>query len=93
MAYHRLYSSNANTAQHILFPSSGVIFCTSPAHPLSLLWCNFLHTDKVSTGCSAEKFNSHLDKYLWSVPDELPVPHYTSLCRAPTNPPIHNRTK
>ncbi|KAK3865741.1 hypothetical protein Pcinc_028676 [Petrolisthes cinctipes] len=37
------------------------------------------------TGCSVDKFKSNLDKYLRTVPDEPPVPGYTSFCRAPTN--------
>ena len=33
------------------------------------------------TGCPVEKFKSGLDKFLWTVPDEPPVPGYTAGCR------------
>ena len=33
------------------------------------------------TCCTAEKFKSSLDKFLWTVPDQPPVPGYTARCR------------
>jgi len=37
------------------------------------------------TDCSVDKFKSQLDNYIMTIPDQPPVPGYTSLCRAPTN--------
>ncbi|KAK3877174.1 hypothetical protein Pcinc_018091 [Petrolisthes cinctipes] len=37
------------------------------------------------TDCSVDSFKTQLDSVLRTVPDELPVPGYTSLCRAVTN--------
>ena len=38
------------------------------------------------TDCRVDKFKSQLDKYKQrTLPDQPPVPGYTSLCRAPTN--------
>ncbi|KAK3881354.1 hypothetical protein Pcinc_014199 [Petrolisthes cinctipes] len=37
------------------------------------------------TGCSVDSFKTQLDSVLRTVPDEPPVPGYTSLCRAVTN--------
>ncbi|KAG0722763.1 hypothetical protein GWK47_043912 [Chionoecetes opilio] len=37
------------------------------------------------TECSVEKFKHHLDNHLQTIPDEPPVPGYTSMSRADTN--------
>ncbi|KAG0713745.1 hypothetical protein GWK47_015534 [Chionoecetes opilio] len=37
------------------------------------------------TECSVEKFKHHLDNHLQTIPDEPPVPGYTSVSRADTN--------
>ena len=37
------------------------------------------------TGCQAERFKSALDRFLSTLPDEPPVPGYTSRCRATSN--------
>ncbi|KAK4312705.1 hypothetical protein Pmani_015890 [Petrolisthes manimaculis] len=33
------------------------------------------------TGCSVDNFKSGLDKFLYTIPDEPPVPGYTASCR------------
>ncbi|KAK3863854.1 hypothetical protein Pcinc_030407 [Petrolisthes cinctipes] len=33
------------------------------------------------TGCSVDNFKSGLDKFLYTIPDEPPVPGYTARCR------------
>ena len=33
------------------------------------------------TGCPVENFKSSLDKFLWTIPDEPPVPGCTARCR------------
>lgn len=37
------------------------------------------------TGCSVDKFKSKWGKYIATMPDQPPLPGYTSHCRAPTN--------
>ncbi|KAK3867132.1 hypothetical protein Pcinc_027379 [Petrolisthes cinctipes] len=42
---------------------------------------NALPKEVSVTGCSVDNFKSGLDKFLYTIPDEPPVPGYTARCR------------